>query len=95
MKLRKLHFTTVIPDFCQSVFKQMGQDIKLGLSTIDRSCLCYFFPEEIRLDKFQDAVDDCNHVLSMEPKNVKGIAVFFVQLNNFPTLMLMPTIKNH
>ena len=34
--------------------------------------LIVFSPEEIRLEKFQEAVDDCNHVLSMEPKNVKG-----------------------
>ena len=36
--------------------------------------LFFFSLEEIRLEKFQEAVDDCNHVLSMEPKNVKGIA---------------------
>ena len=41
--------------------------------------LHYFFsPEEIKLEKFQEAVDDCNHVLSMEPRNVKGMARFYV-----------------
>ncbi|KAJ7352830.1 Sperm associated antigen 1 [Desmophyllum pertusum] len=27
---------------------------------------------EIKLEKFQEAIDDCNHVLSVEPKNVKA-----------------------
>lgn len=32
----------------------------------------FFYPKEIKLGKFQEAVDDCDHVLSIEPKNVKG-----------------------
>lgn len=35
--------------------------------------IAYFlYPKEIKLGKFQEAVDDCDHVLSIEPKNVKG-----------------------
>lgn len=37
--------------------------------------IAYFlYPKEIKLGKFQEAVDDCDHVLSIEPKNVKGTA---------------------
>ena len=32
-------------------------------------------PVEIKLEKFQEAINDCNHVLSVEPKNVKGTAI--------------------
>jgi len=28
---------------------------------------------EIKLEKFHEAVDDCNRVLSTEPNNVKGM----------------------
>lgn len=34
-----------------------------------------FYVSEIKLEKFKEAVDDCDRVLIAEPKNVKGMAM--------------------
>ena len=44
----------------------------LALQPCRLMCHVFSSPIEIKREKFQEAINDCNHVLSVEPNNVKG-----------------------
>ena len=53
------------------------------MDSINNYYLHWFYLLEIKLEKFQEAVEDCNKVLSAEPNNVKGTFVYCIYCKTF------------